>query len=260
MLQKLSIRNYAIIDELDIVFPDNLNIITGETGAGKSIIMGALGLILGARADSSVLVNKEKKSVVEGMFLVAGKGDIREFLVKNELDYSDELLVRREIGVNGKSRAFINDTPVILSQLNALSSLLVDLHQQFDTLELGESDFQRQVLDALAAQGPLLETFRRQYRQWQKAKMEWEILQEQKLQFDKEADYNRFQFTELDEAGFRENEIEDIEAELKLLGQSEGIKSMLDKLYYELQESETPLVQQLKTLLNQLSGFASYHP
>jgi DNA repair protein RecN (Recombination protein N) len=115
-------------------------------------------------------------------------------------------------------------------------------------------------LDALAAQGSLLETCRRQYHQWQKTKKEWEILQEQKIQFDKEADYNRFQFTELDEAGFRENEIEDIEAELKLLGQSEGIKSMLDKLYYELQESEIPIVQQLKSLLNQLSGFASYHP
>ncbi|MGZ8549375.1 MAG: AAA family ATPase, partial [Chitinophagaceae bacterium] len=138
MLQKLSIHNYAIIDKLEIAFSDKLNIITGETGAGKSIIVGALGLILGERADSTILVNKEKKCIVEGTFRADNKKKyVNSFLTDNELDADEELVLRREIGTNGKSRAFINDTPVNLSQLQQLSSLLVDLHLQFDTLELG---------------------------------------------------------------------------------------------------------------------------
>ncbi len=260
MLQRLSIQNYAIIDQLEIDFSGQLNIITGETGAGKSIIMGALGLILGERADSTVLVNKEKKSVVEGLFKIEDKAAINRFLEENDFDIAGELLVRREIAVNGKSRAFINDTPVNLSQLNELSSLLVDLHQQFDTLELGESDFQREVLDALANNGEQLNNYRQSFREWQLVKKEWEQLKEQKLQFDKEADYNKFQYTELDEAGFKENELEEIDADLKMLSNAEGIKAALSKVYFELEESETPMVQQLKSLLNQLTVFAAYHP
>jgi DNA repair protein RecN (Recombination protein N) len=260
MLQRLSIQNYAIIDQLEIDFSGQLNIITGETGAGKSIIMGALGLILGERADSTVLVNKEKKSVVEGLFKIEDKAAINRFLEENDFDIAGELLVRREIAVNGKSRAFINDTPVNLSQLNELSSLLVDLHQQFDTLELGESDFQREVLDALANNGEQLNNYRQSFREWQLVKKEWEQLKEQKLQFDKEADYNKFQYTELEEAGFKENELEEIDADLKMLSNAEGIKAALSKVYFELEESETPMVQQLKSLLNQLTVFAAYHP
>lgn len=260
MLQRLSIQNYAIIDELEIDFSGQLNIITGETGAGKSIIMGALGLILGERADSTVLVNKEKKSVVEGIFRVDQKAAISRFLQENDFDIAEELVVRREIAVNGKSRAFINDTPVNLSQLNELSSLLVDLHQQFDTLELGESDFQREVLDALANNGEILSTYQQSFREWQMVKKEWEQLKEQKLQFDKEADYNKFQYTELEEAGFKENELEETDADLKMLSNAEGIKAALSKVYFELEESETPMVQQLKSLLNQLTVYAAYHP
>ena len=156
MLQKLSIQNYAIIDELEIEFSGKLNVITGETGAGKSIIVGALGLILGERADSTALVNKEKKCIVEGVFDETGKKVLKEFLEKNDLDAADELFIRREIAVNGKSRAFINDTPVTLSQLNELSGLLVDLHQQFDSLELTQHYFQREVLDALAGHASLI--------------------------------------------------------------------------------------------------------
>jgi DNA repair protein RecN (Recombination protein N) len=138
MLKQLSIQNYAIIDAIDIKFPGGMNVVTGETGAGKSIIMGALGLILGDRADSSALVNKEKKCIVEGIFKTENKTGVKTFLKTNELDGEEELVVRREIAVNGKSRAFINDTPVNLEQLRELSSLLVDLHQQFDALQLGE--------------------------------------------------------------------------------------------------------------------------
>ena len=260
MLTQLSIQNYAIIDELEIDFSKQLNVITGETGAGKSIIVGALGLILGERADSTALVNKEKKCIVEGVFDVNRKKDIRIFLTENDFDNNDELVVRREIGANGKSRAFINDTPVTLSQLSELSRLLVDLHQQFDTLELGESNFQREVLDALAGHVAVIEEYQSIFRLWQQAKKETEELKAQKQQFDKEADYNRFQFTELEEAGFKENELEEIDTELKLLNNSEGIKAALNKVYGELKESEAPVVQQLKILLNQLNVYSAYHP
>ena len=185
MLQKLSINNYAIIDKLEIDFSEKLNIITGETGAGKSIIVGALGLILGERADSSVLVNKEKKCIIEGTFRADNKTAVKFFLKENELDAEEELVLRREIGTNGKSRAFINDTPVNLSQLQQVSSLLVDLHLQFDTLELGESDFQREVVDALAGNIPALNEYQFVFRQWQVLKKECDDLKNQKLQFDK---------------------------------------------------------------------------
>ena len=260
MLQRLSISNYAIIDELEIDFSGKLNVITGETGAGKSIIMGALGLILGQRADTAALVKKEKKCVVEGFFQADQKKAVTVFLKNNELDTDDQLVLRREISTSGKSRAFINDTPVNLSQLQELSTLLVDLHQQFDTLELGESGFQREVVDALAGHADTLEEYQQAYRQWQVVRKAAEELRQQKLQFDKEADYNRFQFTELEEAGFKENELEDTEAELKLLTNAEGIKAALGKTYFELRESETPMVQQLKVLINQLNPYVGYHP
>jgi len=146
MLQQLSIQNYAIITEIEINFSDKLNIITGETGAGKSILMGALSLILGERADTTVLLNKEKKCFIEGTFKTS-HSLVKEYLKENDFDADDEIVIRREIAPNGKSRAFIDDTPVNLNQLKELSSLLVDLHQQFDTLELGDNDFQRQVID-----------------------------------------------------------------------------------------------------------------
>ncbi len=260
MLQRLSIQNYAIIDELEIDFSDKLNVITGETGAGKSIIVGALGLILGERADSNVLVNKEKKCFVEGVFEIKGKKEIKRFLEESELDSNDELIIRREIGTNGKSRAFVNDTPVTLSQLNELCSSLVDLHQQFDTLQLGKNDFQREVLDALAGHSGLLNNYQQVFTSWQRSKKEWEQLKERKQQFEKEFDYNQFQYNELEEAAFRENELEELDAELKLLNNSEGIKAALLKAYGELKENETPIVQQLKILLNQLQGYSSYHP
>lgn len=264
MLRKLSIQNYAIIDELEIDFSNRLNVITGETGAGKSIIVGALGLILGERADSTVLVRKERKCVVEGVFDYkdshsASPGQLMGFLVENDFDINDELVVRREIGANGKSRAFINDTPVTLSQLNELSSLLVDLHQQFDTLEISKSEFQREVLDALGNQLTLVNDYQIIFRQWQHVKQELDELKQRKLQLDKEADYNRFQFNELEEAAFNDDELENIDLELKMLSNAEGIKGVLTKVFFELHESETPITQQLKVLINQLQQYSSYH-
>jgi DNA repair protein RecN (Recombination protein N) len=261
MLSRISIKNYAIIDQLEVEFSSNLNIITGETGAGKSIIVGALGLILGQRAEGAVLQNREKKCVVEGCFKEeASDNHVIGFLKENELDVADELVVRREIAPSGKSRAFINDTPVNLSQLNTLSSLLVDLHQQFDTLELGESDFQREVLDALANNFSLLHQYGKVFSASQSAKRELGILKEQKAQFEKEFDYHQFQFNELEEAAFRENELEDLDTEIKMLSNAEGIKNALTKTYYELAESEEPVVRQLKTMLNSLQPYAELHP
>ena len=260
MLQRLTINNYAIIEKLEIDYSKKLNIITGETGAGKSIIVGALGLILGERADSSVLVNKEKKCVVEGVFYPDNKKMIKSFLRENELDVEEELVLRREIGTNGKSRAFVNDTPVNLSQLQQLSSLLVDLHQQLDTLEIGESDFQREVIDALAGNSDLLSIYQSLFYQWQLVNSEAEELKKQKLQFDKEADYNQFQYNELEEAGFKESELENIDAELKMLSNAEGIKGALNKVYFDLEESDNPVVPQIKSLSNQLNAYQSFHP
>lgn len=260
MLKKLTIQNYAIIDELEITFAPGMNVITGETGAGKSIIVGALGLILGERADGTVLVNKERKSVVEGLFQYEGKKTVEDFFSANELDLSDEIVIRREIGINGKSRAFINDTPVNLNQLQELSALLVDLHQQFDTLDLARKDFQLDVLDALAHQFPLKEEYTRSFKSWDLLKAELKVLRDQKFQLEKEMDYFQFQFNELVEAGFREDELEQADAELKLLNNSEEISKALNKAGFELLESETPLVQQLKVIIQQLNGFASLHP
>ena len=154
----------------------------------------------------------------------------------------------------------MNDTPVNLTQLQHITSLLVDLHQQFDTLEIGETDFQREVLDALAGNGLLLKQYRQLFSKAQACRLKFEILQNQKTQFDKEFDYNQFQFNELDEAGFKENELEDIEIELRMLSNAEGIKSALAKTYFELEENEEPLTRRLKSLHSQLLHFAELHP
>ncbi|MEO7536311.1 MAG: DNA repair protein RecN [Ferruginibacter sp.] len=259
MLQKLQIQNYAIIEEIGIDFSANLNVITGETGAGKSILMGALSLILGERADSNTLMNKEKKCVVEGSFKAKNNKQIKAFLKANDLDMDEELMVRREIAVNGKSRGFINDTPVNLVQLKELGSLLVDLHQQFDTLELSNNEFQREVLDALAGNTELLQEYMIVYGEYCRAKKELADLQQQQQSANAVLDYNQFLFDELEEAGFKENELEELEAENKLLSNAENVKQQLGIIYFELKDSELPIVQQLKTLRNKLHALEQYN-
>ena len=260
MLQQLYIQNYAIIDEIKVEFSNRLNIITGETGAGKSILVGALSLILGDRADTGVLLNREKKCFVEGCFKVNGKKEVIQFLKDNDLDVEEQLVIRREIAASGKSRAFINDTPVNLTQLQLLSSSLVDLHQQFDTLVMQESDFQREVVDALAHNAAQLTQYQGAYRQLQTSRRALAALQEQKSSFTKEFDYTNFLFQELEEAKYGPNELEEIEVELKLLTNVEGIKGALQKALFQLQDGEEPVVQQLKSLVHQLQSYAGYHP
>ncbi len=255
MLTRLFIQNYAIIEEIDIVFSNKFNIITGETGAGKSILIGALSLILGNRADTTVLLNRDKKCVIEGIFDISKKEEVKNILRQEELDPSDELLIRREIAATGKSRAFINDTPVNLDQLREVTSMLVDLHQQFDTLEISDSSFQREVIDALAGNMEPLAKYRVAFREWVETKKKLAELKNQKEQFQKEFDYHQFLYKELEEAGFSENELEDLDAELKLQSNAEGIKTTLSGAVYQLSESEQPLIQQLKGLIHQLQGY-----
>ncbi|MEO9021480.1 MAG: DNA repair protein RecN [Ginsengibacter sp.] len=259
MLQQLHIHNYAIIDSIEIHFSDHLNVITGETGAGKSILMGALNLILGERADTSALLDKQKKCFVEGIFKT-GHPAVKEFLQNNDLDCEQEILIRREIAASGKSRAFINDTPVTLSQLKQLSSLLVDLHQQFDTMELNSNDFQREVIDVLAGNGKLLEQYQKLFKKYRVALQELEKLRAEQSAANKELDYNQFLFEELESADFKENEIEDIDAEIKLMSNAENIKSVLSDIYFQMEEGEQPIVQQIKSIGNKLQTLRDVYP
>lgn len=260
MLSKLHIQNYAIIDNLEINFSGNLNIITGETGAGKSILMGALNLILGERADSSVLQQENKKCIVEGFFKVKNNKQLKDFFATNDLDGEDEIVLRREIGANGKSRSFINDTPANLGQLRELTVLLVDLHQQFDTLDLSSENFQRMVLDALGNNAELLQKLSETFQKYTAVKKDLEALKMLQANANKELDYNQFLFDEMEELGLQENELEHLDAELGLLSNAENIKQQLSGIYFELKDSEQPMVQQLKVLHQKLQGLQQYHP
>ncbi len=259
MLQELHIHNYAIIDSIEINFSSHLNIITGETGAGKSILMGALSLILGDRADTGVLMDKEKKCFIEGVFKQSGSS-VKSFLTENELDEGEEILIRREINPGGKSRAFINDSPVTLAQLKQLSSLLVDLHQQFDTLDLNSNDFQREVIDALAGNGKNLEEYRVIYKRYKTTIKELEGLKAAQLEANKELDYNQFLWDELNDAAFTEGEIEKIESEIKIMSNAENIKTTLTEIYSQLEENEEPVVQQLQNIQHKLLSLQSVFP
>ena len=259
MLQKLRILNYAIIDELTISFSQKLNIITGETGAGKSILMGALDLVLGKRADTTILKDKEKKCVVEATFVVKNNEAIHQFFLSNDLDNEDEILIRREIAANGKSRSFVNDTPVNLSQLKELTANLVDLHRQFDTLEIGSENFQREVMDALADNGALLAQLKTVFTKYSAVKNELETLRLQQANADKEADYNKFLLEEFTDINVKENELEELDAEIKILSNAENIKMQLAAVYGILSGSEEPIVQNLKSLSQKLSSLKEYH-
>jgi DNA repair protein RecN (Recombination protein N) len=259
MLQKLQIQNYAIIDVLKINFSNKLNIITGETGAGKSILMGALDLVLGKRADIAVLKNKEQKCIVEASFTIAKKEAVKTFFEENDLDNETEIIIRREIAPNGKSRSFVNDTPVNLTQLKELANHLVDLHRQFDTLEIGTENFQREVIDALADNGTLLAELKNIFEKYTAAKNELENLKLQQASADKEADYNKFLLEEFTEVNLQENELENLDAEIKLLSNAENIKQNLQAVNDALSNGEEPIAQSLKSITQKLHAVKEYH-
>ncbi len=260
MLQKLSISNYAIIDQLEVKPAPGLNIVTGETGAGKSIILGALSLILGERADTSVLIKKDEKCVVEASFDVKDNAAFKAGLLEEDVDYEDTCIIRREINTSGKSRAFINDTPVRLDVLNRLTSLLVDLHQQFDHLALDDSHFQMDVLDAVAGNGMLRKEYSAYYTEYKNISKQLQALKDRKAEWQKESDYKQFLLDELNEAAFAADEIEQADRQLKQLAHAERIIQVLQESSHSLGEGEQPLVNEIKRLTQQLESIAELMP
>ncbi len=258
MLTQLDIQNYILIDELQINLSSQLSVITGETGAGKSIIMGALGLILGDRADSAVCRNPEKKCVIEGTFTLDNKNNYASFFEANDLDLSDELIIRREINAQGKSRAFINDTPINLTELRQLTSQLVDLHQQFDTLTLGDMEFQRTVLDALANIQKDLEAYQKEFYQWKADSKHLSELIEQKENFDQTVAYKSHLLEELTTLDLQENELEQLELDLKFMENAAEIKAQLAQSIHALEESDQPIVQQIKQIAHNLESITKF--
>ncbi len=256
MLRQLHIENYAIIDSLKIELDKGLTILTGETGAGKSIILGALGLILGKRADTGVLYDKSRKSIIEAEFIINGY-QLEPFFQTHELDYEDELIIRREISSAGKSRAFINDTPVKLNILQELSSQLVDLHQQFDTQEIFKSSFQQKVLDALASNNDILKEYQLIYKAYQKDTKELKALKEQARNINTEAEFIAFQLQEFHQAELQEDEQEKGEEELNRLNNSEEIKQVSTSSYYELLENENSIIERLEEISRQIENFST---
>lgn len=260
MLQKLLIRNYAIIDELTITFDEHLNVITGETGAGKSIILGALSLILGERADTSVLINVAEKCVVEAHFDTAKLKTFNQLLQEHELDAETVTIIRREISTSGKSRAFVNDTPVTLSVLNELTSTLVDLHRQFDNRSLDDSQFMYAALDAVAETQDAADNYSNAYGAFKNLQRRVHQIEQEQASWQKEADYNQFLFEELEAANFLEQELEELEVQLKQLSNAELIRNTLTESNIILSEGEQPLTTELRRLAQQIQQLTAVFP
>lgn len=257
MLLHLSVENFILIRQLDIDFEDGFSVITGETGAGKSILVGALGLILGQRADTMVLHDKGKKCIVEGSFRIENYG-LEVFFASNDLDFEPVTTIRREINPQGKSRAFINDTPVNLTVLNELGDRLVDIHSQNQTLELNEASFQLSLVDSYASKPQLLLNYSQQYSLFIKTKKDLEELKQRHTKANVDRDYRQFLFDELQLASIREGELEETEAELTLLNHSEEIKSRLFSVLNLLSENETNIIGQIALVRQHIDQASHY--
>ncbi len=257
MLLQLNIKNYALIQELGIHPSSKLNVITGETGAGKSIMLGAIGLLLGNRADSKALWNESEKCVVEGIF------DITDYRLANifktfDLDYQDQTVFRREISPGGKSRAFINDTPVTLEIMRKIGSRLMEVHSQHETLELGNRSFQLELIDAYANNSKIKESYQSSWMQYAKLKSELDSLLIDAEILKQESDFIRFQLEELSRASLQDGEQEQLESELKVLEHAEEIKTQLLAILGQLGQSEMAIIPAVGTVRNQLSAIAPY--
>ena len=248
MLQFLTIENYALIDHLEFRPGQGLTVITGETGAGKSIIMGALGLILGQRADAKAVRSGAGKCVIEAQFDISAY-DLEAFFAQNDLEYdASATIIRREIYATGKSRAFVNDTPVQLPLLRELGSHLIDIHSQHQNLLLGQDAFQLSVVDALAHNQAEYASYRAAYDQLKAHDSKLKALRAQAERDAQEADYIRFQFSQLDDANLVEGEQEELEAEQELLSHAEDIKSCLCQMHEGLDGEGDAVVQMLKSV------------
>ncbi len=259
MLKKLSVHNYALIRELEIEPCDGLTIITGETGAGKSILLGALSLILGARADSSAVLDAGDKCIVEGSFRVEDY-DLEEFFRTNDLDFEPLTLLRREINPAGKSRAFINDTPVTLNVLKDLGDRLIDIHSQHQTLMLHDNLFQLNVIDSFADTTVLLGEYRKHFHAFRTYQKEYSVLRESSDKNRADLEYYMFQLDQLEKASLREGEQEELEKEQELLSHTEEIKVALDSTASLLSTDEGAVVTRLNEAMTALGRIRDYHP
>lgn len=257
MLKQLSVKNFILIDELDIRLDKGLGIITGETGAGKSILLGALGLMLGQRADVGELLDKKKKCIVEGVFDVRSY-QLRAFFEEKELDFSDDCTIRREINPEGKSRAFVNDTPVNLATLKELSSRLVDIHSQHESLLLGNKGFQLNVLDAYAGNQELLKAYKSSYSSWKNAEKAYRELQEEEAKSKSDFDYLTFQYNEISSLHLKEGEQISLESEQQKLEHGEEIVVQLNHAVLVLRDGDVNVVAQLNSIVQLLNGLKKY--
>lgn len=257
MLQQLHIQNFALIEETSIELKEGLTVITGETGAGKSILLGALGLTLGNRADISLLHDKTKKCIVEARFAI-GSYHLNAFFERHELDVEEITTVRREITPEGKSRAFINDTPVTLNVLKELGENLIDIHSQHETLLLKETTFQFALLDAFAGTNMLLSDYKKKYTALHKLHQQLKDLTAQELQAKKELDYFQFQFNELEEANVTIGDQKRLEEESETLENAELIKSNLVKSWTMISEGDETVLSALALVKQQLQGVTKF--
>nr|WP_322624765.1 DNA repair protein RecN [uncultured Flavobacterium sp.] len=258
MLQTLQIKNFALIEHLHIDFTGSFSIITGETGAGKSILLGALGLVSGNRADLGSLKDKEQKCVIEAHFNISNYS-LRDFFDENDIDYEDVTIIRREILPSGKSRAFINDSPVNLAEVQELGHFLIDIHSQQQTRELSDEQYQMQILDAVAGNSALLETYRKQLAAYKSAQNALKKLVEQKATLSREQDYNTFLLNELAEAKLKAGEQAELENEQEKLSNVEFIRENMARAIAVATEEQMGAVQNLKEIkqaLQKISGIS----
>ena len=259
MLHKLLIRNYALIDNLDISFSEELNIVTGETGAGKSIILGALSLILGQRLEGKYFFNQQKKCVIEGVFHIGGY-DLEPFFSISDLDYSTETILRREISPDGKSRAFVNDTPVNLTLLKQLGERLIEIHSQHATLEINNPEFQLLVVDSLANHDDLLVNYKKLFKRFQQINSDLSKLIENSVQANADLNYYQFQFDELEAADIKIDEQGILETELNALNHAEEIKRGLVGAYQKISQAEESSITTIKESLSFIELSEKHYP
>jgi DNA repair protein RecN (Recombination protein N) len=259
MLTHLTIQNYALIRHLELEPSGHLNVITGETGAGKSIMLGAIGLLMGNRADTKVLWDEEQKCIIEGTYNI-GDYKLKPFFKSQDLDYDDLTVIRREISPGGKSRAFINDTPVTLEVMRNLGSQLMDVHSQHETLQLGNQSFQLYLIDSFAGNGTLRDEYGNAWSAYNQNKKAYEQLLSQADTLREESDYIGFQLDELQKAALRESEQEELESELKVMEHAEEIKNRFNSVIGLLSRSEVNVTQQLADAKNLLQHISTFSP
>ena len=260
MLKQLYIKNFTLIDELDIDFQSGFSVVTGETGAGKSIILGAIGLLLGNRADVKLLKAGEERCVIEAHFDLR-RYELEPFFKENDIDYdANDCIVRREVNASGKSRAFVNDTPVSLTMMRELGEQLVDIHSQHQNLLLSKEDFQRSVVDIIAADKAMLDEYRQKFHDFRQAEKDYEIFCEEVAKNQQSADFMRFQLNELLDARLQDDEQEQLEQQRDTMSHAEDIKSVFYEAETTLSNDENGIVSRTQKIARQMGELARFYP